>query len=155
MKSPAGPADRNASWKCVGRLLVEVEELLAQRALLLARARALLVLDGDAVALAERLDGLGEGELLGFADERDRVARLAAAEALVEALVHIDVEGGRLLAVERAEALQPRAARLAQGDDARDHVGDVHAKLQVADAGGFDDGHGRAAGPAVCGPPAE
>src|SRR5208283_1229630 len=54
----ARPAERLAEVR--GREVVDVEELLAQRALLTARPRSLLVLDRDAVALAERLDGLGE-----------------------------------------------------------------------------------------------
>ena len=70
-------------------------------------------------------DRLGELELLGLANERDRVALGSAAEAVVETLVGVDVERGGLLAVERAEPL-PGVARLLQpgdGTDERDEVG--------------------------------
>jgi len=130
----------------LGGRLVDVENLLAQRTLLAAGAAgALLVFDGDAEALAQRLDGLGEIELFGFADERDDVAGLAAAEALVETLVGIDVEGRRFFVVEGAEALEAGAG-LAEGRDPAHHIDDVHAKLQIAETGGFDDGHGAAGG---------
>src|ERR1019366_10764813 len=102
--------------------------------------RPVLVLNWNAEALAQLLDRLGEVELLGLAHKRDGVPGLSAAEALVEPLFGVDVEGGGFLAVERAKALQPRAARLSQGHDARDDVGKVYPQLQVADAGGFGDG---------------
>src|SRR5262249_44608656 len=73
----------------------------------------------------EGRDGFRVLEALGLADERDRVALRAAAEAVVEALLPVDVAGPRLLRVERAEPF-PGAPRLLQRRcraDERDEVG--------------------------------
>ena len=67
----------------------------------------------DPRATGEVGDRLRELELLGLADEGDRVPLRPAAEAVVEALVRVDVERRRLLAVERAEPL-PGVPRLLQ-----------------------------------------
>ena len=134
----------------LGGELVDLEDFLAQRALLAAGSAGTgLVLDDDVEALAEGLDGFGKAELLGLAHEGDEVAGFAAAEALEEALVGIHIERRRLLVVERAQALQPAGAGLFQGDDPRNDIREVHAQLQVADAGGFDDGHGAVEGGAA------
>ena len=125
----------------LGGELVEFENLLAQGALLTRRAAAaFLVFDRHAVALADGLHGLGEVELFGLADEGDDVAGLAAAEALEEAIVGVDVEGRRLFVVERTEAFEAPAG-LAQGDGPGDDIHDVHTQLQVLDAGRLDDRH--------------
>jgi len=127
----------------LGGLLVQVVDLLPQGALLAGRTTGtLFVFDGDVEALPECLDGFGEAELLGLTDEADGVAGFAAAEALEEALVGIDVEGRGLFVVERTKPLEPGAAGLAEGDDPGNHIGEVDPQLEVADAGGFDGGHG-------------
>ena len=132
--------------KVFGGGFVDVENLLAQRTLLAAGAAgALLVFDGNAEAFAEGFHGLGERELFGFADKGDDIAGFAAAEALVETLVGIDVERRGFLVVERAEAFETRAGFAEGGDPAHD-IDDVHAQLHIAETGGFDDGHGAADG---------
>ena len=78
----------------------------------------------DAREAREVGDGLRKIHAFGLAHERDRVALRPAAEAVVEALVRVDVEGRRLLAVERAQTL-PRLPHLLQrrrGADQRDEV---------------------------------
>ena len=123
------------------RDLVQVEELLAQRALLARRTGPVLVLDRDGKALPERFDRLVEIQALGLADKGDDVARLAAAEALVDPHVGVHVKRGRFLVVEGTKPLEARSG-LFQGRDPRHHVHDVHATPEVADTGGFDHGHG-------------
>jgi len=86
--------------------LVEVEELLAQRTLLARGTGAVLVFDRDGKALPEGLDRLVEIQALGLANKGDDVARLAAAEALVDPHVGVHVKRGRLLVVEGAEPLE-------------------------------------------------
>ena len=58
---------------------------LAERHAALAGAAALLVVQLQAELGREALDGLGEGEVLDLLHERDDVAALAAAEAVVAA----------------------------------------------------------------------
>ena len=111
-----------------GGLVEHGVEPVAPLARLLELRRGLLVLERDAEALREPLDGAGEVEALGLAHERDHVAALAAAEAVVELVGRVDREARRPLLVERAAAGVPRA-RLPQrgpaGDDL-DHVGRRH-----------------------------
>jgi len=57
-------------------------------------------------AVGEPLDGLDERQPVDLADEADDVAALTAAEAVEVAHRRPDVEGGRFLVVERAEALE-------------------------------------------------
>ena len=52
----------------------------------------------------EQARGVGKRQVLELLDEPDRVAALAAAEALVEAAIGMHVERRRLLTVERAQA---------------------------------------------------
>src|SRR5690606_29023172 len=85
---------------------------------------ALLVLELDAGPLRQPLDGLAEGQVLDLLDERDHVAAFGAAEAVVHPAFGRDVEGGRLLVVERAPPLEVATARVAQLDVLADHVGD-------------------------------
>ena len=152
MNSPGRPVRPERLVEIVRRLLVQVVELLPQRAVLAARAGALLVLDRRSPKRWPRASTASVKFSCSVSrTKRDDVARLAAAEALVEALVRVHVEGGGLLVVEGAQALEARLPGLAQGHDARHHVGDVDAQLQVADAGGFDDGHGTYAAPAASG----
>src|SRR5579864_2331178 len=75
--------------------------------------RDLLVLDLDVEALRELLDRADEVHLLDLLDERDRIAALAAAEALEGASRRRDGEAWRPLLMERAEA-PVRPAGLAQ-----------------------------------------
>ena len=76
------------------------------------------------------LDRLGKAQPLGLHDEADDVAMRAAAEAVEEALVLVDREGGRLLVVERAEAgmLAPAPHQL---HPAGDHAGERDAAAQL------------------------
>ena len=80
--------------------------------------------DRDTRARGQFLDRIDEGEILVFADEGDGVAALAAAEAMVELPLGIDVERGRFLVVERAQRLERRAGAL-DLDVGADHVHDI------------------------------
>ena len=71
--------------------------------------------------LREQLHRVGEADLLVQLEELEHVATDAAAEAVEEALVAVDVERRRLLGVERAEALVGRA-RLLQRHVVLDHA---------------------------------
>ncbi len=131
--------------KMLGGELVQIEQLLAQRALLTGRAAAaLLVFQGDVETLGEGLDGLGEVEPLGLLDKGEDVARFAAAEAFVETLVGVEVEARRLLLVEGAEGLEFAAAGASRRGDTGDHVNDADAQLEVLFAAFFEARHRRA-----------
>ena len=82
--------------------------------------------------------------------EVDRVAVLAAAEAVIEALVGNDVEGGRLLVVERAAAPQIAAAA-AQSDMASDHLGNRQSCLELLERNGGSVSHAASAVPLAVG----
>src|SRR5688500_4191196 len=91
--------------------IVQIKYLLAQRALGRGRsAGSLRIFNGHAETLAQSLDRFGKIQLLRLTHERDHVTRLAAAEALVETLVGVDVERRRLLVVEGTQAFESRAA---------------------------------------------
>src|SRR4029079_16759595 len=79
----------------------------------------------DAGAPGQVLDRAGEVDLLDVLDERDGVARPLAAEAVEEALLTVDGERRRLLAMERAEAdpATPHLAQLQVAGDDGDEVG--------------------------------
>src|SRR6478672_11068449 len=79
---------------------------LAERHTTRARPAALLVVQLDAELGGEPLDRLGEGEVLDLLHERDDVAALAAAEAVVAADGGTHGEARRLLVVEGAQPLQ-------------------------------------------------
>src|SRR5262249_52756026 len=64
---------------------------------------------GDACPLRQMPDGLREGQLLIELNEFDRVAARAAAKALEEPLLSIDVKRRRSFLMEWAEALPRRA----------------------------------------------
>src|SRR5262249_19580941 len=84
-----------------------------------------VVAERDAGARRQTLDGLDEVQLLGLANERDRVAALLAAEAVPDQQFGIDRERRGLLGVERAQAHEAAADAL-EGDvlpDQRHQVG--------------------------------
>ena len=60
---------------------------------------AAFVLEFDAGAFGQILDGLDEGEVLKLADELDGISPFLTAEAVVEALLGVDAEGWRLFLV--------------------------------------------------------
>ena len=72
-------------------------------------------------------------------EEADRVAVRAAAEAMVEALVVVDGEAGRLLVVERAAGL-PLAPGADQLHRRRDHGGKDRSSAKLVEEGGRE-GH--------------
>ena len=84
-----------------------------------------VVPQGDPGLDREALDRLGEVETLDLADERDRVAALLAAEAVVEAELGVDREARGLLSVEGAEADESASGALERNvlADQRDDVG--------------------------------
>ena len=73
----------------------------------------------------EELHRVREGEVLDLHDEVDDAAALAAAEAVIDLLVLVDGEAGRLLAVEGAEAEQVRPAAFGEPDIGAHHVHNV------------------------------
>ena len=77
-------------------------------------APALLVPQLDPGPGREPLDGLGEAQVLDPLHELDDVAALGAGEAVPEPAGRGDVEGRRLLVVERAQALERAAAGAAE-----------------------------------------
>ena len=84
--------------------------------------------------LRQHPDGLGEADLLVQLDELDHVAADAAAEAVEEALLAVDVERRRLLAVERAQPFHVAPASLERHDVA-DHLHDVGVQMQIVEEG--------------------
>ena len=116
------------------RLLEEGEEPFPTGPAGLVLRRRLLVLERDPVAVGEPLDGLDEVEPLRLLHERDQVAALAAAEAVVELPDRVDGEARRLLLVERAAAapLGACAPKLRARADDLDHVG---GRLYLVDRG--------------------
>jgi hypothetical protein len=109
------------------RLLVDVKDPVAQ--LVLRSARPVLG-DGDARPAREMPHGFGETQRFFHHQEAIHVAARVTTEAVEEALVLVDVEGGRLLAVEGAQALQ-RAARALQGDVFADHRGEARRSAHL------------------------
>ena len=86
---------------------VGVDEAPAPARLLGAHAGApLLVVEGDPRLRGQRLDGLGEGQVVDLLDETDDVAALPAPEAVEHPHGGAHVEGGRPLVVEGAQALE-------------------------------------------------
>ena len=135
-----GPARRDRRARDHPRLALPEEALEVERSSARARScrrpapatlgldarRRLLVLERHAEALGEPLDRADEIQVLGLADERDEIATLPAAEAVVELVDGVDGEARRLLLVERTAARVARSGGTAQlrppGDDL-DHVG--------------------------------
>ncbi|CAM4263612.1 hypothetical protein COGO111638_05655 [Corynebacterium gottingense] len=118
------------------RRLVRGQEALAGAGFDVARARgSALVVDVVADRVRDRLDGLGERELLQLHEEVEDVAALAGGKAVVVAARGADVEARRLLVLERAEALQRVVARRFELDVLADDVLDRRAladRLDVA-----------------------
>ena len=116
---------------------VEGGELGHERveALALAGVGVFGFLNFDTALLGELLDGFDEGESFLLLDELYRIARLAAAEAVVEALCGIDVERRRLLVVERAARLGRSAGVLHLDSVRRDEIGEVDSRLYLLDDG--------------------
>ena len=104
--------------------------------------RGLLVLERHVEAVCEPLDRTDEVELLGLLDEVDRVAALAAAEAMEGSALGHHRERRRLLLVERAEPLVARA-HLAQPRPALDDRDDVDRGLHRLDRRVLDPRHYR------------
>jgi hypothetical protein len=73
-------------------------------------------------------------------DEGDDVPARAAPEALEESLVAVDVEGGRLLLMERAQPLERRPG-LPQRHDLADDRDDVGLGFEIIDEGRREEGH--------------
>ena len=85
----------------------------------------LVLVQRDAGPVGQEADGVHEIEVVHGPDEGDGVARLLAAEAVVEALLGVDAEGGRLLGVEGAQPAPAPADLLERGmlADERHNVG--------------------------------
>src|SRR5699024_643964 len=77
------------------------------------------------------LDRLGEAQVVDLHHEVDDVTALTAAEAVIKAELRANVEGGRALVVERAQALHRADSRRAQC-----HV----CAHDLLDPGAFPDG---------------
>ncbi len=111
---------------------------LAERHAALAGAATLLVAQLEAELGGEPLDGLGEGEVLDLLHERDDVAALAAAEAVVAADGRAHGEARGLLVVEGAQALERAHPGRAQGHVVAHDVLDGRALLDRRDVLGHD-----------------
>ena len=94
---------------------------------------------GTPASAGEALDGLGEGDALDLDQEGEDVAVLAAAEAVVAAAAVIGVEGGRLLAMERAAGPVVALRRLRLPPvplhAPADHRGQRHAGADLVEKG--------------------
>ena len=88
---------------------------------------------GHIRAPRQKRHGVREREIFDLHAEVDDPAALAAAEAVVDLLVGRDGEGGRFLAVERAEAEEVRPALLRQPDVLAYHVHNVVALGQLVE----------------------
>ena len=85
----------------------------------------LVLVQGDAGPVGQEAHGIDEVEVVHGAHEGDGVARLLAAEAVIEALLGVDAEGGGLLGMEGAETAPAPPDLLQQGvlADERHDVG--------------------------------
>ena len=89
---------------------------------------------GDAVALGQELEGLGEGESVDFHDEFEDVAAGAAAEALVELAGLIDGEGRRFFLMKGAQADEASGGSGAfEAHVIADHFDDVDLGFELLD----------------------
>ena len=84
----------------------------------------LVLVQGDAGPVGQEPDGVDKVEVVHRPHEGDGVAGLLAAEAVVEAFLGVDAEGGRLLGVERAQTT-PAAADLLERRVLADQLHDV------------------------------
>ena len=112
------------------RLVHRFGELLAARPFLRLARRGVVELDPG--LRGEVLDRAGKIEVLDLLDEREHVAALVAAEALVAPRLFTDVERTALLGVERAEP-DPVPSDPFQGDVLLDGVDDRHRRPQPFD----------------------
>ena len=95
----------------------------------------------------EPLDRLGERDVVHLRQERVDIARLATAEAVVEARLRSHVEAGTAFVMEGTQALHGTHARVLEGDPLADDVGDVRTGLHLLDVGLSDPpGHQRPSG---------
>ena len=122
----------------LGRGAVRVQQPPAPALLLAGHVPALLVPQIDPGPSGQPLDRLDERETIDRLNEPDDVSTLAAGEAVVEASCGGDVEGGRLLLVERAQALERVTAGAAKLEVLPDHLIDRrpvadHRYVLVAD----------------------
>ena len=101
-------------------------------------AAALLVAQLDAELGREPLDGLGEGEVLDLLHERDDVAALAAAEAVVAADGRAHVKLGVFSSWKGHSPFSEPDAGRAQGDVVAHDVLDGRALLDRRDVLGPD-----------------
>ena len=107
---------------------------------MLGLGRDLLVLELHTEPLRQHLDGTDEVHALELLDEADRVAALAAAEALERSARGRDRKAGRALLVERAET-PVDAAGLAQPDVVLDERQDLGGRLDGLDGAVLDPRH--------------
>src|SRR5690606_8191507 len=84
------------------------------------------------------LDRLGEAHVVHLLKEREDVAALAAAEAVVEADLRAHVKTRAALLVERAEALHRPAAGALERDVIAHDVGEVGARPDLVDIASSD-----------------
>ena len=117
----------------LGGPLVRLQQPGLGAAVALHRGAAALVGELEADPVGEPLDGLDEPDDLDLLQERDRVAVLAAAEAVEGAVAGAHVERRRLLVVERAEALQRTGAGRAQRHVVADDLVDPGAVTDLDD----------------------
>src|SRR5262245_12614718 len=114
---------------------------------------------GNASALGEEAHRLGELQAIVPAQELERVATRATAEAVEEVEFRVNGEGGRLFLVERAEPLPPLAGAL-ERHDCPHEVHEIHAGPDlVQDLGGHFHRLAlrpeTARGPRCCGSPSD
>jgi hypothetical protein len=135
----------------LGGPLVGVQQPGAGAAVALDRTAAALVGQPVAEPVGQPLHGLHEPDDLDLLHERERVAALAAAEAVEGAVRGAHVERRRLLVVERAQALQRPGAGPAQGHVLADQLVDPGAVPDLGDVAVPDP---PCHGPSLCRAPA-
>ncbi len=108
-----------------------------------ARLAAVLVVQLVAEPGGQPLHGFGEGDVVHLLQEREDVAALVAAEAVVQPDLGPHVEGRAALLVERAEPLHRADARALERDEVAHDVGDVGAGPDFVDVASTNQtGHG-------------
>ena len=124
-----------------GRLFEQRAEPLPPAADGIGLRRGFLVLEGHAEPVGEPLDRAGEVEVLGFLDEADDVAALAAAEAVVQLVDGVDGEARSPFLVEGAPAREACARGAPEGGPERHDLDDVRGCLHLGDARVLDPRH--------------